>query len=61
MLVIESEIARWRPRIYVLFEFRVTKITDGWDLPCKFDREVYYVHVYILYTEYCYQNIRVIM
>ena len=41
MLVIESEIARWRPRIYVLFEFRVTKIIDGWELPCKFYTEIY--------------------
>ena len=60
MLVIEIEIAKWRLRIY-FFEFCVTKITDGWELRWKFDREVYYVHVYILYTKYCYQNVHVIM
>jgi len=57
---IEIEIARWRLRIY-LVEFCVTKITDGWELACEFDREVNYVHVYILYTEYCYQNVHIIM
>ena len=57
---IEIEIARWRLRIY-LVEFCVTKITDGWELACEFDREVNYVNVYILYTEYCYQNVNVII
>jgi len=46
---IEIKIARWRLHIY-LVEFCVTKITDGWELACEFDREENYVHVYILYT-----------
>jgi hypothetical protein len=44
----ESEIARWRLCIN-LVEFSVTKTTDGWELASEFDREVYYVLVYILY------------
>ena len=50
-IVIECEIARWRHCIY-LFEFCVTKTSDGWEEACEFDREVNCVDVCRLCTEY---------